>query len=159
MKQPRELPRHWLSVDPGERHTAICSWRGRECVKAVEVLPNDGMDMIDAEIALGRCDLITYEKWILDARHMGKFAGKELLTSQVIGGIERTAYRARIPFIGYANHQHKRVQKMGWFLDLSLSTRRALPWWVKNPTSRGHCMDAWTVGLWHQQELGWEIGP
>lgn len=148
------LPERWLSVDPGDLHVGVASWVGAECVRVQEVTPDELAAMLETAFKHGMVDLVACEKFALDLKRAGQQSGSEFLTCQLIGVIKYLCKKNNVPYVGFFNHQHKRIYKMGWYTELTLKDKRKLPWWGAANSTGEHCKDAWCVGMWFKQQRG-----
>jgi hypothetical protein len=142
------LPLRWVSIDPGDFHVGYAEWTAGECTAAYEINPDECADKLEKHERDRTLDDIVYEKFALQQWKAHEMSGNEFLTSQLIGVIKRTAKRGDIGCHGQYNHQHKRIYKMGWFLEMPLKEKRQLPWWGHGT----HAKDAWVIGLWFKRQ-------
>ncbi len=147
-----DRPYRWVSIDPGDRHVGFATWAGPVCVGAVELTPEKCTDTLEALIACGRLQTIVYEKFALYAWNEKSMAGNEFETSQLIGVLKYLARKADLEIVGQFASVHKRIYKLGWYVDLTPKELRKLPWWGHG----GHAKDAWVTGCWFvSQRLGY----
>lgn len=140
----KPLPLRWCTIDPGDRHVGFCTWSVGQCVEAVELTPEQCVQTLELLLSRRALDCIVYEKFALYAWNEKSMAGNEFETSQLIGVIKYLAGRAGIKAHGQLASEHKRIYRMGWFLELDGRAKRAMPWWGKGP----HVKDAWVIGQW-----------
>lgn len=146
------LPARWWSIDPGDLHAAIAKWEGAQCLNTFEFAPHQAIATLAGALEGGYVDVVVYEKFALDRKRMSQQVGSEFLTSQMIGVIKYLCTAHKVPCVGFYNHQHKRIYRMGWYQDLTLKDKRKLPWWGQGTGE--HCKDAWCIGMWFKHTRG-----
>lgn len=87
----KQRGRVMVSVDPGGVHVGVAIFEGREgvwtCVYACEMEPDEFSDWLANALAVGRIDVLVYERFILERERAGTQVGSEMETSQLIGVI------------------------------------------------------------------------
>jgi hypothetical protein len=80
-----------VSVDPGGVHVGVAVFEGHHgtwrCVYACEMSPDEFSDWLANSFAMGRIDILVYERFILERERAGTQVGSEMETSQLIGVI------------------------------------------------------------------------
>lgn len=147
-----DLPERWVSIDPGDLHVALAWWELGTCTMVEECNPDEAVERLEDAFKRNAIDLVACEKFALDAKRAAQQSGSEFLTSQLIGVIKYLCRKNNVPYVGFFNHQHKRIYRMSWYMALTLKDKRKLAWWGKG--SGEHCKDAWCVGAWFKHQRG-----
>jgi len=92
------LPQFWISIDPGDKHVGYASWDGEECSAAVEMTPDEVVDVVCDLAGFGVIGLLVVERFTLYPWMAAQMSHSELYTPQLIGALHHIARRHNIPF-------------------------------------------------------------
>lgn len=124
-------------------------------MRVEECTPTELIDKLEGAFKQNLIDLVACERFALDGKRAMQQGGSEFLTSQLIGVIRLyLCLKYNIPYVGFYNHQHKRIYRMDWYRALTLKDKRQLPWWGAAKSTGDHCKDAWCVGMWFKHDRG-----
>lgn len=139
------LPDRWVSIDPGDMYVGLATWQGRDCLKAIETTPRGLVQALEIGCHTGIIETVVCEKWELYPWLQKSMGGNEFLTCQLIGVIKYLTDKFNVPYIGQLASQGKGTYRTTWYKGLSLTDRKAMPWWgqLKNGD---HAKDAWAHG-------------
>lgn len=98
MPRRSDLPKFWISVDPGDKHVGYASWDYEECSAAVEMTPDEVVDVICDLAPFGVIGLLVVERFTLYPWMAAQLSHSELFTPQLIGALHHIARRHNIPF-------------------------------------------------------------
>jgi hypothetical protein len=98
MPRRGDLPKFWISVDPGDKHVGYASWDYEECSAAVEMTPDEVVDVISDLAPFGVIGLLVVERFTLYPWLAAQMSHSEMWTCQLIGALHHIARRNNIPF-------------------------------------------------------------
>ncbi len=149
------IPPAWVSVDPGDRHVGWAEWEGRQCIKAVELTPEQAVERLEELTGIKytsnytrRIEVLVCEKFSLYAWNEKSLAGNEFLTSQLIGCIKYICNRGGVLYVGQLASQAKSLYRTNSFKHMTATEKRRMPWWG----SGEHAKDAWAHGMYFIKE-------
>lgn len=92
------LPKFWISIDPGDKHVGYASWDEEECSAAVEMTPDEVVDVVWDLATYNVVGLLVVERYTLYPWMAAQQSHSEMWTSQLIGALHHIARRHNIPF-------------------------------------------------------------
>lgn len=92
------LPEFWISIDPGDKHVGYASWDREECQTAVEMSPDECVDVVWDLAAFGVIGLLVVERYTLYPWMAAQQSHSEMWTPQLIGALHHIARKHQIPF-------------------------------------------------------------
>lgn len=143
-----EIPKRWVSIDPGDRHVGFATWVGDTCITALEFTPDECIKTLEVLVRREVLEVIVCEDFELYGWNEKSMQGNKFLTCRLIGIISYIANRGNVDFVLQLASVGKRVYRQGWYKALTKRELMDMPWWGHGE----HAKDAWCHGEWFNRQ-------